>query len=399
MLRSTLLLSSIFFAASPLQTRAQGLDQLQAAIDRGLVAPPPQAAPTPGAPAPRVNEELFYKVDESGGLRAINFALALPREGQIVSNTPSIRVPGRFGTALAAGTTTPSATNNRIESGWAPGQITGSDLTWAAFLRVGNSHPAVSLTYVFGIPTALQFRVFTGTTTLVTSSWTTSAPVLRTVANVYGMASAGWVHVALVIDTSRSTATYYINGVAETPIAIAGGFTANVTALNVGQQLPTLAASIYEIDDFRLLTRAASPAEVASWASASTAADAAYGAGCGATLSSSNGPPTLGNATYSLDVSGPSGAVGALAIGALRHDLLGIPLPFDLGLLFPSLPGCNWESSADVFVPIALPSGSASVPLGIPNNVSLQHASLYTQALVFTTSPSSSNPFAVSIEP
>lgn len=82
-----------------------------------------------------------------------------------------------------------------------------------------------------------------------------------------------------------------------------------LVAFNVGQQIPTLSASIYEIDDFRLLTPVATPAEVAAWAAASTAADAPYGAGCGATLTSSNGPPTLGNGTHGLTVSGPTGAI------------------------------------------------------------------------------------------
>ncbi len=234
---------------------AQGLTPAQqVAIDLGL-APAPASVDT-GAPrggaGPTANEELIYKLDDAGGLRTVNFApVTAPRDGLLVSTTPTPWVAGKFGGALAAGTITPAATLNRVETGWAPGQLTDSSLTWAAFLRVGNNNPPPSLSYVFGIPTAGQFRVFGGATTLITSSWRASAPVLRTVASVYGLASTNWVHVALVIDAAALTATYYIDGIPEAPITIPGGFTANVTALNVGQQLPTLAASVYEIDDFR----------------------------------------------------------------------------------------------------------------------------------------------------
>src|SRR5690606_19242125 len=120
---------------------------------------------------------------EGGGTRAINFVSgSAPIEGQIVSSTPTSWVPGKFNTALAAGTITPTATFNRVETGWAPGQLTNSDLTVAAFLRLGNNHPAPSLTYVFGVPTAFEFRAFTGATQLLISNWGGSPSTLRTTA-------------------------------------------------------------------------------------------------------------------------------------------------------------------------------------------------------------------------
>lgn len=402
MTHTTRALSTLFLTVSALGAQSPGPEAIQVATDLGLLSPVSERAPhQAGTPSPMGSEELFFKFDERGGARAINFApVAAPREGQIVSTLPLAWVGGRFNAALAAGSITPTANSNRVETGWAPGQITGSDFTWAAFLRVGNNHPAPSLSYVFGIPTALEFRVFTGANSIITSSWMPSAPALRTVANVYALASANWVHVALTIDTNRSSATYYIDGVAEPPIAISGGFTSNVTALNVGQQLPTLGASIYAIDDFRLLTRAATPLEIASWAAASTAVDASYGQGCGADLRSLNGPPTLGNGTYQLAVSSTTSTVGVIGLGGARHDLGGFPLPLDLGLFFPTLAGCHWETSAEVFLPVVLSGGGGIMPLVIPNSLALRHRSLYAQALVFAgTTPESSNPFVISMEP
>jgi hypothetical protein len=59
-----------------------------------------------------------------------------------------------------------------------------------------------------------------------------------------------------------------------------------------------------------------------------------------------------------------------------------VPLPFDLGLIFPVLSGCNWESSADVTISGSLSGTSTLIFLPIPNNAALNGAALWNQALL-----------------
>jgi hypothetical protein len=247
----------------------------------------------------------------------------------------------------------------------------------------------------------LGFRAFTGGAIargLRVTSWGGSPTNLNLTKDLQTMVQANWVHVALVVDSGRGTATYYLDGVAETPITITSG--ANVPAgpgFRVGGQLsPT---STFDLDEFRLVNRAVTPTEITLWTLRSQAADSPYGAGCNATLASVSGPPAMGNAGYALRLGAAATQPFVLAIGASRTDLSGVPLPFDLGAVFPALPGCLWQASiALLFGAMTDGSGSATQPLPIPVDPSLDAASLYTQALVLRLgSEQSSNPFAISI--
>jgi hypothetical protein len=233
----------------------------------------------------------------------------------------------------------------------------------------------------------------------VTSAGTTPLD-LNLTADIKTPAMTRWVHVALVVDTSRTQATWWVDGVAQAPIALSVG--ANlVSTLNfrVGAQNSTGTAAPYDIDEFRLLQRAASPLEVRAWASRTQAADSRFGTGCNAALASVSGPPTLGNNAYGLGIGGTPFDPYVLSVGTSRVNFLGVPLPLDLGAVFPGLVACLWHSNLTlVFAGFTDNQGGATVPLPIPMDLSLDAASLYSQALILPTGfEASSNGFASSL--
>jgi hypothetical protein len=204
-------------------------------------------------------------------------------------------------------------------------------------------------------------------------------------ADVQSMAASAWLHIALVVDAANLTARYYVNGAASgPPIAIpAGG--ANIQSgsfgFNVGGYV--LSGGDYDIDEFRFTLSAASASQVAAWAARTSPAGGAYGAGCnGATLSSTGGPPQLGNSVHALQIAGNAGGAYALGLGTNRLTLGGIALPLDLGVVFPALSGCSWESSGEVFLGGVVGGAGATVPLPIPADPALDGAVLWNQALV-----------------
>jgi hypothetical protein len=353
------------------------------------------------------NEILYYKFEGGAGTKVVNYTPSsspAPRESPIFSNLPTAPagswVAGRFGTALAGGTAVTPYSINRVDTGWNPSSFTGS-FSYGLWLRNTNNNPPPSLSYIFGIPTSLQFRVYTGSTTLLTTGNATGTTTTRTTANIYQLATAGWVHVALVVDASALTATYYVNGVAEPTITITGGanFAAG-TAFVVGQQLPTLAPSIYDIDDFRFLGRAASAAEVTAWALANPAATSDFGAGCDATMTTTGGIPTIGNLTFGFTATGVSAAPGTLLLGLSRTSLGAVPLPLNLGLLFPSMGGCNLECSAEFTFPLVLGGGgTGGVGFPILPNPTYDGLNLYAQGILIggPRGLMTTNPVAVAI--
>ncbi|MCC6672848.1 MAG: LamG domain-containing protein [Planctomycetes bacterium] len=337
------------------------------------------------APAALVAQDiLFYRFDEGGGTKAINYATGspAPAEGTIVSGLAgapqSSWAPGRFGTALAAGQGT-AALFNRVDTGWVPGTYTGS-LSYAMWVRINNPAAPPSLFYVLGAPTGGAFRVFSGTSGLIFTSGIGSSPA--SVANVVTLARAGWVHVAFVLDTTALTTQYFINGVPETPrtITSAPSWTSNVNFL-VGNQLTTSPGSFFDLDEVLLTRRVLSPLEIQLLASTSRAADGIYKAGCGTlALGSAGGPPALGNGGYALTLSSPGPLSYALGIGSNRRDVGGVPLPFDLAPLFPGLGTCLLDTSMDILVLNgAKGPGGTNVPFAIPNLPSLAGTSLFLQ--------------------
>lgn len=347
------------------------------------------------------DEVLYYKFDAGPGAdRVLNFApprSPAPGEGRVVSNAMVVAwAPGRFAFGLA-GLTHLSPSFARVESGWAP-SVNG-DFTYACFLRFGWANPTPTLSHILGVPTTNGFRAFVNGSRLETAGVDGSTTTYATNADIWQLALAGWVHVAFVVDTNRSTATYYVNGVADARLPLAGAAQIVAPDFWVGQHLGTQPGSVFDLDEVRVLTRAATPLEIQTWARESTAASAEFGAGCGARLIDSSGPPTLGNGSYALLFAAQVNAFGVLAIGGSRHWLGALPLPLDLGLVLPPLRGCFWQSSSEVTFGVNLDAhGGGAFGLGIPNVASLLYRPIFVQALFSdVASEASTNALAISI--
>ena len=346
----------------------------------------PVASPAGGGKtaAAKAGETIYYKFNEAGG--------------GLVTNYPSAPAgswtPGKYRTALLGGVQAPTRQHNRVETGWAPGSYTGS-LTIAAYLRVPANTPTPGLNYLLGVPVSGQARFFSGGSQKVIAPGFTNA-TLFTTAQVFALAKAGWVHLALVIDSTANTATYYVNGVAETPITITRVSVA-ATTFNVGQQVPSLGPSVFHSDEFCLLTCAATAAEFMAW---STRADAAYGKGGGATMVSMMGVPSVGNVNYALEAKGASNRSGSLAVG-LKRDAIGpLRLPFDLGTILSVLAGCSWETITVLVLAFTTDnSGRSALPLPIQNNPTFASQVLYSQAILLPGGQQqTTNAFASAIE-
>lgn len=344
---------------------------------------------------------LYYKFDETGGRKAVNYASGsgvAPAEGNIVGTYPTTHVAGVMGaSSLAGGTGTTAATSNYTDSGWLL-NLTNSNFTVAFYMKQRTAPPSTS--YFFYSNTS--FRAFTGGVAnrgLMTRVWGGTPADLVLTTDLQTMAAAAWVHVALVIDATALTATYYVNGVAQPAIVISTGVTSSGGTLTFRAGNAS-SGGVYDIDEFRVSSRAASPAEIQSWLTKTTPADSKYGAGCnGGTLASSGGAPKLGNATYALNLGGSSGNSFLLSLGVSRVSFGAVPLPFDLGLLFAGMSGCNWESSGDLMLNGRLASSSLTIPLAIPMNPALEGLTLWCQSLLVSPAfaVQSTNGFAIGI--
>lgn len=331
------------------------------------------------------NEVLYYKF-EGGGNKALNYAMNSPAPGEgPITNTLTTApttsfVPGRFGDALTSGTAVAPYQANVVDTGWAP-SVTG-DYTWAMWVNNLRGSPGPSLTYVAGIPVSGSFRIYGGSSTLLTVGNAGGTTYYRTLANIYQMASAGWVHVAFVVDTTAMTATYYVNGIAEPSVALTALPNISGPTFTIGRQNPTSAPSIYDIDEFRFLTRAATAGEILVWANANGAGSSSFGSGCDATMTTAS-TPAIGNLLYSLDVTAQApNTVGFMALGLNRNNAGPIALPVDLGTFVSGMGGCPWECSNEVTHLMVLDAqGNGSLPFPIPPLPAFDGVQFYAQGI------------------
>lgn len=334
---------------------------------------------------------LHYKFDAMGGNKVINYAKGSssgPAEGTVMgtATTKQRWAPGKFGGALMGGSNLAATVrNNYVSSGW-DGGFTGS-FTVAWFMKEQTS-PGGTLSYLFsGIG---SFRCFTNGvagTGLWLRNW--GGVDIKLATNIQTLAQKNWTHIALVVDATAKTATWYVNGaVSGTPQKIAA--TPNVakgTSFNVGMHTAANLASCYDLDEFRFTMRAVTAKEILVWSLAATADDAPYGTGCGGTLSPlfPTAIPSVGQAKYGIQAQFKNPGVVAVMLGGSRSTFLGVPnlLPLDLGGVFPALKGCMLENSMDLVVgKVAGGTGSLSIPLPIPNDKNLIGATLFSQCLL-----------------
>lgn len=334
-------------------------------------------------------DALWYKSDEAGGLKAVNYASAsslAPAEGTIFTTDTTAFAPGRNGPTSLRGGPGSTTAYTYVDSGYNP-TFTGSfTVAWFMKSRLGGSSTGH---YFFTQGTGL-FRIFTGTS-LVSGSglwcraWGGTPADLTTTYDVITNSMTKWLHVALVVDATAMLATWYIDGVVQSTVPLTAGASI-VTGTNPfrvnAYSTPASYPGWYDVDDFRFSQRAALAVEILAWSKANLAADAPYGTGCGGASLAGSGGPTLGNPLYQMRITGSAGSLYSLGLGASRSALGAVPLPLDLGLLFPKLNGCNWECSADVTIAGSLSGTSSLVILSIPNTPALDGVALWNQALL-----------------
>lgn len=348
---------------------------------------------------------LLYKFESGCNAEAINFGASspAPATGNIITNLAGAPAAswtsGRFGSALKGASVVAPQTHNYVDTGWNPGNITGS-MTWACWVQMDPAAPTPSLTYLFGNGTT--FRVFTGGGGFfLTSGWGGSN--VNTVANVQTLARAGWTHIACVLDGTALTGTYYINGVPENPVALTTQV--NWTGVNffVGKYGGLTNANIFDLDEFILVNRAMTLPEIVALASASYGADGTFGSSCGPTLAGNGQRPTLGNSLYGFQVNGPAFGFAWIVFGTSRCTMQGglIPLPTDLGVFQPMLAGCRGHVDTDLgAVSSLLGAGSTAVAFPLPALPVLSGYTVYGQGVTVdaaATQLRASNALAVSI--
>lgn len=341
----------------------------------------------------RVREAAIgeYEFDRGTGDAAINYAgIEGGARGLAMLTHPSGSpwAGGRSGFSLRAGAT--------CDTGW-HGDL-GSRLTVAFALR--QDTPPTGAAALVALD---AFRIFTGGaagTGLRCTGWGGTPTALDLNVNVQALAAAGWVHVALVIDGDAGQARWFVNGVGAPVLTLTGSLSLPPSAATLLLGTAGAVVSRHHLDEVRIHNAAIDAATIASWASASPARAMPYSATCGASLRP-DGVPTLGNAAFTLRVEAPPGS-GVLTTLGVTASLHGLPLPFDLGLLDPTLAGCQWYSDLAAQLPVQQVPGSGilTVNLPIPPNPGLSGVELHAQAFVIEPNGArrASNALGLSIE-
>lgn len=149
------------------------------------------------------------------------------------------------------------------------------------------------------------------------------------------------------------------------------------------------AANYFKMDEFRVSLRAASAAEILAWSSVESAAHAPFETAChpfGRAVGldgRTGGLPKIGNVNYALSVYGLPQSVVALGLGSNNQSFSGLGLPLDLKIFDPRLSSCYFRTSAELFRFGTIgPTGVLSFPLPIPNLPGASGATLYSQAVL-----------------
>ncbi|MHC4516362.1 MAG: LamG-like jellyroll fold domain-containing protein [Planctomycetota bacterium] len=209
-----------------------------------------------------------------------------PAFGTIVSTNTKQWVPGRIGLALSGREST--SKENYINTGWKAvlnplSPILTGDFTIAWFIKKRINPPSAS--YMFG--NIGSFRCFTAGVAnngIYLRAWGGSTPTDLILPDsskpggydIQGGATGKWLHVAIVVDSNAGKATWYIDGMPQHVITITGS--ARVMPSNsafefrVGKHTSTV-ASPFDIDEFRVLNRAAAPFEILNWSLAKLRVD------------------------------------------------------------------------------------------------------------------------------
>ena len=309
---------------------------------------------------------LYYRFDAASGNAAattVNFVAgvgAAPSEATLSNGGASV-VGGMSGSGLSATSPWWGATNS-VDTGWIP-SISGS-FTVSMFVQNKYANDPLARATLFG--EAGGFRGDVGATSqggFVLSGW--GGPDLEFDGGLPWCFVNGWTHMAIVLDTATSTATLYRGGaaLATTPLPTTPVVSTQFP-LVIGDDGTVTTPSLFDIDEVRVLTRAATAQEIQSWSVDSSAAAASFGDANGTGLQTVGGAPVRGNQSFGLEITGLAQTPGVLVFGWARvhQDLVPLLGP-SAGILYPSLDAqvgvmLNTAGLASVAVPIPATLGS-----------------------------------------
>jgi PKD repeat protein len=343
-------------------------------------------------------ELLEYQFNEPRGTSTANTAATTAAPARAVVSIPSWQGdPGRtfwqgndpgYG-AVAANNASPYTT---IDTGW-PVDITGSH-TISFWTR---PQATIGTCYPFGMIGGGSGRLYY-TSSLSGYSLRSWGPVPITDAGTSPNAVTGWNHWAVVIDDAAGTAQWYLNGVADGNQTTFTPGTFSYTPggrLLIGTYSTLTSTSNYlryaDLDDFRIYSRALTPAQILQSMLFESPVTSTFGDGCmGAAgvpqIRATGGAPTIaGNASFAIEASGMEpGVPAAINLGLAQTS--NPFLPYDLSIIGPTYAGCFAEVFPDlVALGLVNTTGSATAPLAIPADPSLANFHFYGQVVVLGT--------------
>lgn len=326
------------------------------------------------------NQIIHYTFDSTDTTQVLNYASgpqAAPSFGTTSWPAEYTYAPGRFGSALDASPYL-GGIGNFVQTGCTCSHQGAVTISFFLFNVIASD--AAGYSPVTGQP---GWSIATGGSAgpgLQLVGWG-GAPINGNFSTAVFQMS-GWNHFAVVVDPQTGTASWYHNGVpaTTTPIPGSAGVVFGGGELLVGADYVNMCGSLYRIDEFRMLGRAATTAEIAAWANQPAAATTTFGVAHGITLQA-NSLPTIGNLGLVLDASAPQSTIVVLTAGSsyAMHGML--PLPLDLGALLPGAGGqlllvAPVTSAASLVI-----GGEASFPLPIPELPALGGAQLFLQTI------------------
>jgi hypothetical protein len=355
--------------------------------------------------AAQTQDILHYKFDSGCGTDVINFAdgstVGSGKMTSTLANSPaSSWTTGKWrGGMTGSKKSTPTA-DNYVVTGWNIGNFSGS-FSISMWIRNNPGNPqAIAFGYLFGA-TGSSFRCFTGASgKLFVGGWGGSPGNLVNAADLTSLLNKGYVHVALVVDASKSTATYYINGAADQPISLTGSVAFSGNNFSVGRY-STSTTSPMDFDEFLFTRRVLTATDVKRLASSQQAGAGMFGTGNVASLRPGGGRPSLGNVNFQLTITDPSGIPFVLYIGSNRCKLGNTyNLPADLGTIIPGFSGVTVYTDIDLLtLPGVLINGTATMRIPVPNDPNLAGVCVYLQAYTATAQNKLRGTNAVAVTP
>jgi hypothetical protein len=196
-----------------------------------------------------------------------------------------------------------------------------------------------------------------------------------------------WYHVAFVIERYGNNGGTglmrpYLNGVPLAPAAVSGMHDFNTSSMTV-----TIGNAGIAFDEIRISKRIVPASEIALWASTASvpfAAQRVWNNGCtpvgqfNGILNVAGDMPTLGNASYSLDLFAPYASSVLLVAGLGRQN------PLNLGpLTDPQLNNCLMQPTPEFLFPTMTmpPSGHTSLSAPIASDPLLAGMEIHLQAV------------------